>query len=350
MTPSAGSSSDTLYCYDPLFLEHDLPGHPENRKRLEEIMDVLANAGILSRMHSLQPAPLDDQMLARVHDASYVARVRGVSDRGGGFLDGDTYVTEQSYDVARLAAGGVAGLTRAVLGGIARNGFALVRPPGHHATVSRGMGFCLFNNVCVAAQVALDEFGLERVLILDWDVHHGNGTQDIFYDSQNVLFFSTHQSPHYPGTGHWRDVGQGDGRGFTVNVPLPPGVGDEGFARLTTDLLLPIAERYQPQLILVSAGYDGHWDDPLAALGLSLSGYWHLAKAAVGLADMLCDGRLVVTLEGGYHLTALAHGVVETCRALLGDNAAGVDPLGRYPYEERPVDELIEVIAALHGV
>ena len=202
------------------------------------------------------------------------------------------------------------------------------------------MGFCLFNNVAVAALAALDESGLGRVLIVDWDVHHGNGTQDTFYDSPQVLFFSTHQYPYYPGTGDWRETGAGAGQGYTVNVPLPAGVGDAGFARIYDEVLTPVAERFRPELILVSAGYDAHWDDPLAGLRLSLAGYWRLAKTVVALADRLCGGRLVVTLEGGYNLEVLSRGVADTCRALLGDVAAWRGSAGAFDLARTSIEEL----------
>jgi len=334
----------TAYCYDPLYLEHNLAGHPESRARLEAVMQALAAEELLERMTPIRPHPVDRDLLTRVHHPSYVAMVQALAERGGGHLDADTYMVARSYDAALLAAGGVVELVRAVLSGRANNGIALVRPPGHHATAERGMGFCLFNNIALGAQAALDEFGLERVLIVDWDVHHGNGTQDIFYDSSQVLYFSTHQYPYYPGTGHWRETGTGNGRGFTVNVPLPAGVGDQGFERIYAELLTPLAKRFHPELILVSAGYDAHWNDPLAGLRLSLAGYWQLAKTVVGLAGTLCDGRVVVTLEGGYNLEVLAHGVADTSRALLGDPAPGPDPLGACPWPEQPVDELIQTI------
>jgi acetoin utilization deacetylase AcuC-like enzyme len=188
------------------------------------------------------------------------------------------------------------------------------------------------------------------VLVVDWDVHHGNGTQEIFYNSPQVLFFSTHQYPYYPGTGDWRETGARDGHGYTVNVPLPAGVGDEGFRRIFAELLDPLAERFRPELILVSAGYDAHWDDPLAGLRLSLDGYWEMARAVVGLADRLCGGRLVITLEGGYNLEVLEAGVARTCRALLGDTEPGPDPLGPAPGPERPVDEILRDVKQVHGL
>jgi acetoin utilization deacetylase AcuC-like enzyme len=185
----------------------------------------------------------------------------------------------------------------------------------------------------VAAGAGLDEFGL-GALIAD-GTHHGNGTQDIFYPSQGVLFFSTHQYPYYPGTGGRAERGEGEGRGFTVNAPLPSGVGDDGFRRIYDEMLTPLAEEFRPQLILVSAGYYGHWDDPLAGLRLSLAGYWRLATTLVALADRLCDGRIVVVLEGGYNLAVLSHGVADTCRALLHDPERGADPFGPSPRPER---------------
>ncbi len=340
----------TVYCYDPLYLEHDLPGHPENRARLEHVMQTLAGEGLLARMASIPPQPADLGLLTSVHSRSHVSEVQELARRGGGMLDPDTYVGASSYDAAALAAGGAVEVVRAVLSGRARNGFALVRPPGHHATPERGMGFCLFNNVAIAARAALAEFGLARILIVDWDVHHGNGTQAAFYDSPQVLFFSTHQYPFYPGTGDRRETGAGAGLGYTVNVPLPAGVGDAGFARIYDEVLAPIAERYRPELILVSAGYDAHWDDPLAGLRLSLAGYWRLAKTVAALADRLCDGRLVVTLEGGYKLKALSCGVADTCRALLGDAAPGADPLGPSTWPEQSADTILRAVRQIQGI
>ncbi len=340
----------TGYVYDPLFLEHDLPGHPENRARLEHTVATLADQGLLGRMQHVPALPVDAALLHRIHDRDYVERVRQVSARGAGYLDVDTYVVGRSYDAALLAAGGTVGLVRAVLRGALHNGIALVRPPGHHAERARGMGFCIFNNVAVAARAALDEFGLERVLIYDWDVHHGNGTQDTFYDTPQVLYISTHQYPHYPGTGDYREAGSGPGTGFTVNFPLPTGVGDRGFDRILREAILPLAERFRPQLILVSAGYDAHWRDPLAGLHLSLAGYWRLATAMVALAEQQCGGRLVVVLEGGYDLNVQAQGVADTCRALLGDDAPAEDTIGPCEWAETSVERALSGVRRIHGL
>ena len=340
----------TAYCYDPLFLQHHLAGHPENRIRLERVLAYLESEGLLARMQAVKPEPATQDALSRIHVPSYIALVRSAARQGGGHLDPDTYVSPASYDAAVLAAGGIITLVGAVLTGKAHNAIGLVRPPGHHAEAGEAMGFCLFNNVAVAAQAALDVYGLQRVLIVDWDVHHGNGTQHSFYNRNDVLFFSTHQYPHYPGTGDWRETGSGPGQGYTVNVPLPAGIGDAGFARVFDETLVPLAERFRPQLILVSAGYDAHWDDPLAGLSLSLAGYWRLACTVVDLAERLCDGRLVITLEGGYQLDVLAHGVADTCRALLHDPTRGEDPLGLAPQTERPLPQHYGLLRSLHGL
>jgi acetoin utilization deacetylase AcuC-like enzyme len=211
------------------------------------------------------------------------------------------------------------------------------------------MGFCLFNNVAIAARVAQQEHDVERVMIVDFDVHHGNGIQDIFIEDPSVFYFSTHQYPHYPGTGHWRETGRGSGDHATVNVPLPPGVGDQGYQRVFRSLLEPLAHRFQPQLILVSAGFDAHWSDPLASMLLSLQGYAHLVQHLVALADSLCSGRIVFALEGGYHLEVLSYGVLNAFYALLGEGTM-TDPLGLSPADEKPVDELIRELRRYHSI
>jgi acetoin utilization deacetylase AcuC-like enzyme len=337
--------------YDPIYLEHDLRGHPENRQRLEAIRRVLEQYGVWQRLTPIPAKPVSRERLERVHTSSYIDLVKRVSEQGGGHLDMDTYVRPASYDAALMAAGGLVEATRAVLDGEVENAFALVRPPGHHALRGRGMGFCLFNNVAVAARYALAERDLERVMIVDFDVHHGNGTQDEFGADPAVVYLSTHQYPHYPGTGYWDETGRGEGTGTVVNVPLGGGVGDQGFARILGEVVTPIAWRFQPQLLLVSAGYDAHWDDPLASLLLSVAGYTAIARALKELAGELCNGRLVLTLEGGYHLDALAYSVLNTFAVLLGDEGWQlVDPLGPSPRPERPVDEIIARVKQVHGL
>jgi len=344
----------TGYVYDPIYLEHDLRGHPENQQRLKTILRVLEEQRMLERLASIAAEPITPERLQRCHTPVYIEQVRRLAQRGGGNLDMDTYVRSASYDAALMAAGGLVEATRAVLDagpdGV-DNAFALVRPPGHHALRGRGMGFCLFNNVAIAARYALTELGIERVLIMDFDVHHGNGTQDEFEADPAVMYISTHQYPYYPGTGGFDETGLGEGEGGIVNVPLSGGVGDEGFARIFEEIVGPAAWRFQPQLILVSAGYDAHWDDPLANMQLSIGGYTAIGQALKDLADELCKGRLVFTLEGGYHSEALAYSILNTFAVLLDDGDWQlVDPLGPSPRRERPVDDVIERVRQVHGL
>jgi acetoin utilization deacetylase AcuC-like enzyme len=281
-----------------------------------------------------------------------VARIRALAERGGdAWHGGETYVCPQSYDAALLAAGGLVTLVEAIARGEVQNGFALVRPPGHHASADEGEGFCLFNNVAVAARVARDELDLARVLIVDWDLHHGQGTQYITYDDPTILYFSTHQYGNiYPGTGHWSEIGSGPARGTNVNVPLSPGVGDAGYARIFDELLAPIARRFKPDVILVSAGYDTHWLDPLGSMLVTITGYGALTRKLVALANELCGGRIAISLEGGYSLDAQAYGALATFGALLGD-AATDDPLGPPRHRELPLDpKYLDQLRALHRV
>jgi acetoin utilization deacetylase AcuC-like enzyme len=337
----------TGYVFDEIFTRHNLVGHPENAQRLFAIKDYLANNQILPQLTLVPVRPASREELRRCHHPRHIDLVEETSRGGGGMLDPDTYSNEFSYDAALAAAGGLIELVSAVLSGQLDNGFALLRPPGHHATYSRAMGFCLFGNVAVAARTARFDRDLPRVAIVDFDVHHGNGTQAILEEDSSVLFVSSHQYPYYPGTGAINEIGRGEGKGATVNLPLSPFVGDEGFQQLYGQVVFPVLRRFQPELILVSAGFDAHWDDPLANLGLSLTGYYWLAKSLVDLATELCQGRIVFTLEGGYNLNVLAPGVGNVFRALLGD-AQPDDPLGPSPWPEPDVSELLAELRRLH--
>ena len=339
----------TGYVFHPIYLEHTQVGHPENHRRLEAIMELLEKRHLLPALQAIEPVPVSMELLEQIHTPQHIKTVEEMARSGGGNLDLDTYVAPRSYEAALMAAGGTVEAVRAVLDGEVENAFALVRPPGHHATPTRGMGFCLFNNVAIAAQYALNRDEVNRVLIVDFDVHHGNGTQEIFYRRADVLYFSTHQYPHYPGTGYITDIGEGEGRGYTVNVPIQGWVGDRGYRRIFEEVLRPVAERYRPDLILVSAGFDAHWADPLASMLLSIEGYTELARILKAMADELCQGRIVFVLEGGYKLEVLAHSVHNIFTVLRGAGEI-LDPLGPPLHQERPVDGLIKSLREIHNL
>jgi len=341
--------------YSPRYLEHNDPTHPENAGRLEAIVRVLRRHGAWDTAEHIVPQPVSAARLTSLHTAGYVEQVRQAATAGRPWLDLDTYLSPASYEVALLAAGGVIQGVDAVLSGRVEAALALVRPPGHHARPMREMGFCLFNNVALAALHALEERGLERVLIVDWDVHHGNGTQEAFYRDGRVMYFSTHQFPYYPGTGAVQEIGADAGTGCMVNVPLPPGTGDAGYRRVLEEILLPAGRRFHPQLVLVSAGYDPHWADPLAAMRVSVRGFAHMAAAVRQVARECCPGRLVLALEGGYDPQALAYGVLATWRVWEGVNPAEVeDPCGP-ARDERPagdphLEQVVAAVRAVHGL
>ena len=273
------SNLPTAIISGPVYQAHQTGQHAENASRAAQVHKA-ATALIESdsRFIGLEPQQAEFEQIMAVHSHRYVTNLQEFCLEGGGRLDADTVASPASFETARYAAGGLIQGVDEVIAGRAANAFALVRPPGHHAVVDTALGFCLFNNVAIAARHLIDTYGLERVLIVDWDVHHGNGTQDIFYNDNRVLFFSTHQAPLYPGSGSLTEIGQDRGRGFTANLPLPAGCGDAMLERTYDSLLEPMVERFKPQFILVSAGYDGHWRDPLANLNMSAAGYAQLTQ------------------------------------------------------------------------
>ena len=316
------------YVYHPIYLKHDTGGHPENARRLEAIISHLEQTGLKPKLSLIEPRVATTEEISLVHRKQYISYIREMAENGGGWLDVDTIMSPDSYDAALYAAGGMIRATEAVMDGEVGSAFALVRPPGHHATATQAEGFCLFNNIAIAAKYALNKYKLPRLAIIDFDVHHGNGTQDTFYDDPRVLYISTHQSPLYPGTGRIEETGGGEGRGATVNIPLPPGSGDAEYLAVFDQIIVPIARRFSPQLILVSAGYDAYWSDSLAMMRVSVTGFAWMVGIIKGLADELCRGRLAFTLEGGYPLDALAASVKATFDVLLG-NTDIEDPLGQ---------------------
>jgi len=339
------------FVYDPVYLKHDTGQHVENARRLEAIVSHLEQTGLKQQLTHIKPRSATVEELSLVHHKQYISHIQDTAQRGGGWLDADTVMSASSYEAAIYAAGGVIRATETVMDGEVASAFALVRPPGHHATSQRAMGFCLFNNLAIAAKYALARYKLERILIIDFDVHHGNGTQATFYDNPQVLYASTHQYPHYPGTGSIEETGSGTAKGTTVNIPLPSGCGDAEYQQVFEQIMVPVAKRFRPQLILVSAGYDPHWADELALMQVSATGFAQVAKIIKELADELCNGRLVLSLEGGYNLTALAASVKATFDVLLG-NTNIEDPLGqtRYRLAAPNLVPLIKAIKEIHNL
>jgi acetoin utilization deacetylase AcuC-like enzyme len=293
-------------------------GHPERPDRVRAIEDRLRADGLLDRARIIDPHPATDEEILRCHAADYLRIVtEDVADKRDRLSTGDTPLSPRSLATARLAAGGLIAAVDAVLAGRVKNAFAVVRPPGHHATPRKGMGFCLFDNVAIAARHAQAKHGLRRVLITDWDVHHGNGTQDIFYEDGSVLFFDTHQHPLYPGTGRADETGRGAGAGLTINCPFPPGAGRREIVGAFREKLVPAAAAFRPDLVLVSAGFDSRVGDPLGGFRLTDDDFAELTGIVREIADRYCDGRLVSTLEGGYALDGLASAAAAHVRALM---------------------------------
>lgn len=304
--------------YHPTFLQHDAgAGHPERPERLRAIVEHLKTTDLWAGLAHVEPEPADERILRLVHPASYIDKIRRACQDGPTALDPDTVASPGSWEAAVRAVGAVTQAIDQVMAGTLAAAFCAVRPPGHHALADRAMGFCLFNNVAIGARYAQQRHQLRRILIVDWDVHHGNGTQEIFYEDSTVLYFSTHQAPFYPGTGMRRETGAGKGQGFSLNCPVTEGSGDEELIRAFEEVLLPAAAKFRPDLVLISAGFDAHRDDPLAGLQVTEAGYARLTALVLHIVKASCPGRLVSVLEGGYHLNALGCSVEAHLRALV---------------------------------
>ncbi|MEW6031414.1 MAG: histone deacetylase [Bacillota bacterium] len=337
-----------LVINDRAYLEHAPGNWPEGPHRLEAVWMALAETGVKEALVFEPPEPAREEDLALVHTERHIDRIRRFARAGGGYLTLDTVVSAESFDVALLAVGGALKALEAVLSGRTVRSAALVRPPGHHATPEEGMGFCLFNNVAVAAAHARKRRGLERVMIIDWDLHHGNGTEAAFYASPGVLFVSCHESPAYPGTGWLTDTGEGEGEGYTVNLPLPPGSGDRTYREAFETVIAPVARAYRPEVILVSCGLDAHYLDPIGRLRLSTGGYGELSAIVCGLADELCQGRVVFVLEGGYDVVGLGWGMASILNVASGRGGPIPEPEGYDPPE--PQDEPLSASSRLDDI
>ena len=338
------------FVYDPIFLQHDTGTHPENGSRMTATMALLEECSLLDKLVRIPARAASNDELALAHAPEYVAAVRQSAAAGGGWVDPDTLITPRSYEVAAHVVGGTLNALDAVLRRDIAAAYCLVRPPGHHATPVQAMGFCLFNHVAIAATVAIQKHGLERVAIVDYDVHHGNGTQDAFYEDGRVLYISTHEFPFYPGTGRAEETGRGDGAGTTINIPMPHESGDEEHRRAFEEVVVPALQRFRPDLILVSAGYDAHFADDIAMQQLSVDGYGALVTMTRAVAEELCGGKLLVAQEGGYHPVALPWCVRRTIEILRGDDPTP-DPLGTVA---TPVpagfDDMLARVRSLHGL
>jgi len=342
----------TLYATHPRYIAHYHPGrnHPERPERLTATWKALEQYGLLAKMEPITPTPAPRTTLEAVHKAEHLALLDKVARLGQPVLiDNDTYALPESFEIAQLAAGAVINTVDGLMTGQGQNGLVVVRPPGHHATPYHPMGFCLLNNIAVGARYAQQTHGLKRVMIVDYDVHHGNGTQDIFYEDGSVLFVSLHQfgERFYPGTGALNEIGKGAGQGTTLNMPLPTGHGDATYETLFQRIVWPAARRFQPEMILVSAGFDAHFNDMLANMTLSLRGYARLTRELIHMAQTLCDGRIIFVLEGGYDLEVLSHGVCNIAYALLGEDQI-VDPLGQAATRQPDSGPLISQLAQVH--
>jgi acetoin utilization deacetylase AcuC-like enzyme len=316
----------TAVVIDERYEDHETgSGHPERAERiavLRDLVESLAGSGLIR----LEPRPATPEKIALVHSKEYLKLVARTAGSGPAAFDADTPVSSRSYETALLATGGLLALVDTIMADGADNGFALVRPPGHHAEADRAMGFCLFNNVAIAARWLCERHGLDRVVIVDWDVHHGNGTQHSFADDRRVLYVSTHQYPFYPGTGRAEEVGVGEAKGLTVNVPLPAGCGDGEFLDAFLRVIDPVCRQFEPQFVLVSAGFDAHHRDPLAGMRVTDEGFACLARVLLRVAAEWAGGRFAAVLEGGYDLDALRGSVARVLEEMRGEHLAELLP------------------------
>ncbi|MBM4271764.1 MAG: histone deacetylase [Deltaproteobacteria bacterium] len=313
---------------DLRYLRHDAGfGHPESPKRLGATYAMLESPDMVGRFVEIAPRHATHEEIGLIHSQSYIDFVASTAGQSFVALDPDTAATPESYDVAKLAVGGLCNAIDMVVTGEIENAFALVRPPGHHAGVSNAAGFCLFNNVAIGAMYAHKKYHVDKILIVDWDLHHGNGTQAQFYDDPRVLYFSTHQYPYYPGTGSIEEIGRGKGLGYTINVPLRPGTDDAQYVKIFTKVVHPVSMKFEPQMVLLSAGFDPYFKDPLGGMRVTPEGFAYMTRILMNIADACCGGKFVVTLEGGYHITGLAESIKLVLKEMRDDTHVQNDVL-----------------------
>jgi len=310
--------------------------HPESPERLAGIYEMLDNPAMSWKFTQIEAREATHDEIATVHSPSYVDFIASTAGKDCVMLDADTITSPETYSIAKLAVGGVCNAIDHVIDGSVDNAFAFVRPPGHHAGRDTAAGFCIFNNVAIGAMHAILKHRLKRVMIVDWDLHHGNGTQSIFYREPRVLYFSTHQYPHYPGTGSLQEIGQGKGEGYTINVPMRAGATDASYVNIFRKILEPVALEYQPELLLLSAGFDAYFKDPLGGMRITPDGFAALTRILLNIADVCCRGRLVAVLEGGYHVAGLAKSAKSVLEEMLDENHFSQE---RFFAMEQDIDE-----------
>ncbi|HUN56010.1 MAG TPA: histone deacetylase [Smithella sp.] len=314
MSRKTGIVKDTRY------LQHSAGfAHPESPERLAAIYEMLDNPLESWKFIHIEPRPATHKEIETIHSPSYVEFIASTAGKRSVYLDPDTATSPETYEIAKLAVGGVCNAIDSVMDGKVDNAFAFVRPPGHHAEKDSAAGFCVFNNIAIGAMHAISKYNLKRILIVDWDLHHGNGTQHSFYGDKRILYFSTHQYPYYPGTGDLQEIGRGQGEYYTINVPLCMGAGDSSFVRIFHKILQPVAEEFKPELILLSAGFDTYFQDPLGGMRVTPRGFAAMTRILLNIADKSCQGRLVAVLEGGYHVVGLTKSVKAVLEEMLDE-------------------------------
>lgn len=323
---------------DEIFLEHITDDyHPENPGRLKSIYSMLNNMDNQGIVY-VPPRMATHEEIALIHEHSYIDSIAATMGKAQRRLDPDTVTSPMSYEASRMAVGGALNLADKLMDAEIESGFALVRPPGHHAEHNRAMGFCIFNNIAIAARYLEKRHGLKRVIVVDFDLHHGNGTQHSFYKDPGVLYFSTHQYPYYPGTGHYDEVGDGEGKGYTVNVPLSHGMGDADYIYVFNNVLIPIADLYKPEAVLVSAGFDAHYNDPLGGMGVTEAGYAAMTRILLDIAKRHSNGKTLFALEGGYNMNGLTNSVKAVIMEMRGTPMYSKDTHGN------PSDGVVQAV------
>jgi len=333
---------------DQRYLQHSAGAyHPESPERLAAVHAILDKPAMAQKFIQIAPREATHKEIEMIHAPSYVEYIASTAGKDSVYLDADTATSPESYEIAKLAVGGLLNAVDAVMQKKVDNAFALVRPPGHHAEHDRAAGFCIFNNVAIGAMHAINKHGLKKILIVDWDLHHGNGTQHSFDDDPRVLYFSTHQYPYYPGTGSLQEIGRGKGEGYTINVPLSTGADDAAFVKIFRKILQPAALQYKPDFVLLSAGFDTYFQDPLGGMRVTPKGFAALTRIMLDIADSCCEGRFVVVLEGGYHVMGLAESIKAVLEEMRGDTVCAEERLAAMEKEAGAVaDNVIKQVTA----